>query len=172
MYRALTLILVFSITLQGATATLNGYEARVSGSSAGAVPVGADGRIDTRDEGHLTFKYSSGRSWEVGKYPKGSLDMPYPKISKFVYGETKNLRVGQTIALSAVAGVGGLLLLLSKSRTHYLSIYYTDDAGHEQVMGFEVDKNSIRPLIESMEVRTGKKLELEAGPVAHADHKP
>lgn len=136
------------------------------------VPVGADGRIDTRDEAHLTFRYSAGRSWDVGKYPKGSLDVPYVRISKFVYGETRNLRVGQTIALSAVAGVGGLLLLLSKSHTHYLSIYYTDDAGHEQVMGFEVGKNAIRPLIESMEVRTGMKLELEAGPVAHADHKP
>jgi hypothetical protein len=169
---AFVLFLIFSIALNGSPAALNGYEARVSGSSAGVVPVGADGRIDTRDEGRLTFKYSAGRSFEVGKYPRGSLDVPYAKVSKFVYGETMNLRVGQTIALSAVAGVGGLLLLLSKSHTHYLSIYYTDDAGHEQVMGFEVDKNAIRPLIESMEVRTGKKLELEADPVAHADHRP
>ncbi len=172
MRRALTLFLIFSIALHGASAVLNGYEARVSGGSAGAVPVGADGRIDTRDVGRLIFKYSAGRSWEVGKYPKGSLDVPYARISKFVYGETKHLRVGETIALSVVAGVGGLLLLLSKSHTHYLSVYYTDQAGHDQVIGFEVGKEAIRPLIESLEVRTGKKLELDAGPVAPADRKP
>ncbi len=136
------------------------------------VPVSAQGLLDTRDVGHLDFKFRAGRSWEAGKYPKGAFDVPYAKISRLVYGETKNLRVGETVALSAVAGVAGLLLLLSKSHTHYLTIYYTDDVGHDQLMCFEVGKDAIQSLIESLELRTGKKLELEAGPVASADHKP
>lgn len=172
MRRALAFFLVLFLALQSASAGVNSYEVRVSGGSAGVLPVSAQGLLDTKDQAELNFKYRAGRSWEIGKYPKGSLDVPYVKISRFVYGETKNLRVGETIALSAVAGVAGLLLLLSKSHTHYLTIYYTDDAGHDQLMCFEVGKDAIRPLIESLELRTGKKLELETGPVAPAAHKP
>lgn len=122
--------------------------------------------------GSLVFKYRTATYRQTGKVTEGTFQIPYSKISRFVYGETKHLRVGQTIALTALAGAGGLLLLLSKSHTHYLTLYYTDDTNHEQVITFEVGKEAIGPLIESLEVRTGKKVELDNGPIAPVKQKP
>ncbi|HEY2471629.1 MAG TPA: hypothetical protein VGI45_27830 [Terracidiphilus sp.] len=135
-------------------------------------PVASEGVFDTTLEAHLIFKYKVRRKGEIGPYPDAVFEVPYAKISKLVYGQTKNLRIGQTIALSAVAGVGGLLLLLSKSHTHYISIDYSDDSNHEQTITFEVGKDAIRPFINSLEVRTGKKFEYESGPLSSAPRKP
>jgi cell division septal protein FtsQ len=66
------------------------------------------------------------------------------------------LRVGQTIALAVVTGVGGLLLLLSKSKSHYVTIEYIDVTGNAQSVVFEIGKDAIRPLLSSLETRTGK----------------
>lgn len=53
-----------------------------------------------------------------------------------------------------------------------MTLYYTDDTNHEQVITFEVGKEAIGPLIDSLEVRTGRKLELDNGPIAPAKKKP
>jgi hypothetical protein len=172
MRQVLALFLVLFFVLPSALAGVNSHQAKISGSSTGAPPVGSQGFPDTREEDRLIFKYKAGTNGEVGKFSEGAFEVPYASINKFVYGETKHLRVGQTIALSALAGVGGLLLLLSKSHTHYLSIDYRDDTEHEQVIDFEVGKDAIRPLINSLEVRTGKKVEYEPGPVSPAKGKP
>jgi hypothetical protein len=172
MRRALALSLLLLLAAQSASAGVDSHQAKVSGGTTGAPPVGSLGFLDTTDIDSLVFKYRSGRYREKVKVPDVNFDMPYAKINRFVYGETKQLRVGQTLALSALAGAGGLLLLLSKSHTHYLTFDYTDDTNHEQVITFEVGKEAIGPLIDSLEVRTGKKVELNTGPVAPAKQKP
>jgi hypothetical protein len=53
-------------------------------------------------------------------------------------------------------GVGGLLLLLSKSKSHYVTIEYTDAQGNAQSVVFEIGKDAIRPLLSSLETRSGK----------------
>jgi hypothetical protein len=58
--------------------------------------------------------------------------------------------------LSVVAGVGGLLLLLSKSKSHYVTIEYKDVQGNAQSVVLEIGKDAIRPLLSSLETRTGK----------------
>lgn len=172
MRRAIGLLLVLILVVPNASAGVNRHRAKVSGGSTRVPPVASEGIFDTTEEANLIFKYKVRTKDEIGPYPDAVFDVPYAKINKLVYGQTKNLRVGQTIALSAVAGVGGLLLLLSKSHTHYVSIDYTDDSNHEQTMTFEVGKDAIRPLINSLEVRTGKKFEYESGSVAGAQRKP
>jgi hypothetical protein len=170
--RILALILAPLLALQSASAGVNSHQAKVSGGTKGAAPVGSQGFLDTTEEARLIFKYRAGTNGELGKFPQGTFEVPYASIDRFVYGDAKHLRVGQTIALSALAGVGGILLLLSKSHTHYLSIDYRDATDQQQVISFEVGKDAIRPLIESLEVRTGKKVEYEAGPPAPAKPKP
>lgn len=172
MRRILALSLLLVLAAQSAPAGVDSQQAKVSGGSTGSPPVGSLGFLDTRDIDSLVFRYKPGRYREKRKVPDVVFEMPYAKINRFVYGETKQLRVGQTIALTALAGAGGLLLLLSKSHTHYLTFDYKDDTNHEQVITFEVGKQAIGPLIDSLEVRTGKKIELNTGPIAPAKQKP
>ena len=167
MRRALGWLLVLILVVQHASGSVNSHRAKVSGGSTAVPPAASEGIFDTTEEAHLIFKYKV-RTKGESPFPDAIFEVPYAKINKLVYGQTKNLRVGQTIALSAVAGVGGLLLLLSKSHTHYVSIDYTDDSDHEQTITFEVGKDAIRPFINSLEVRTGKKFEYEAGTLASA----
>ncbi len=108
----------------------------------------------------------------MGKFPEGSFSLPYASITRFTYGDVKHLRVGQTIALAALAGVGGLLLLLSKSHTHYLNVDFKDEQNHDQMISFEVGKDAIQPLLDALELRTGKKVEMEVPPGAAPPAKP
>lgn len=172
MHRVLGFLLVLILAVQNASAGVNSHRAKVSGGSTGVPAVASEGIFDTTEEANLIFKYKVRKKGETGAYPDATFELPYAKINKLIYGQTKNLRVGQTIALSAVAGVGGLLLLLAKSHTHYVSIDYSDDSNHEQTITFEVGKDEIRPFINSLEVRTGKKFEYESGPLASAPRKP
>lgn len=171
MRRALGLLLVLILVVQNASGSVNSHRAKVSGGSTPVPPAASEGIFDTTEQAHLIFKYKVRTKGEI-PFPDAVFEVPYAKISKLVYGQTKNLRIGQTIALSAVAGAGGLLLLLSKSHTHYVSIDYTDDSDHEQTITFEVGKDAIRPFINSLEVRTGKKFEYESGPLASTRRKP
>lgn len=166
------MFLLILLATQSACAGVASNQAKVSGGTAGTPPVNSLGFLDTREIGSLVFKYKAPTFRQTRKVTEGSFQIPYARISRFVYGETRHLRVGQTIALTALAGAGGLLLLLSKSHTHYLTLYYTDDTNHQQVIIFEVGKEAIGPLIDSLEVRTGRKLELDNGPIAPAKKKP
>ncbi len=163
MRRALTLVLLLSVSLQPAFAGVNSQMAKVAGGTTKSPPVGATGFIYA-DPDRLNFQYSAGNNKEVGKYPDGNFSLAYGNISRVTYGDVKHLRVGQTIALAALAGAGGLLLLLSKSHTHYLTVDYKDEKGEDQMVGYEVGKTAIQPIIHSIELRTGKKVEFEAAP--------
>ena len=47
------------------------------------------------------------------------------------------------------------LLLMSKSRKHFLTIGYEDESGGQQAMVFRVDKKDVRAVLASLEARTG-----------------
>lgn len=162
MQRFVALLLILLFASAGAHAGVNSHQLKVSGNSAGKPPEEATGFMDQESQDQLIFRYKAGKNGDVGKFPEGTFELPYGNVTRFVYGNVKHLRVGQTLALAALAGVGGLLLLLSKSHTHYLSIDYKDSEAHAQVISFEVGKDAVRPLINALELRTGKKVEYEA----------
>jgi hypothetical protein len=162
MRRVLVLLLVLLLGLQSVLAGVNSHQAKFSGGTTSTPPIDAVGFLDAKDEAQLNFAYKAGKNGEVGEYSGGNFSVPYANTTRVIYGQTKHLRIGQTIALTALAGVGGLLLLLSKSHTHYLTIEYKDAKEQQQVVNFEVGKDAIRPLISSLEVRTGKKVEYES----------
>jgi len=163
MRRVLALSLFLSLSFQTAFAGVNSLMAKVAGETTKSPPLGAMGFVYA-DPDRLNFEYYSGKNKEVGKYADGTFSLAYGNISRVTYGDVKHLRVGQTIALSALAGVGGLLLLLSKSHTHFLTIDYKDEKGQDQMVGYEVGKTAIQTIIHSIELRTGKKVEYEAAP--------
>jgi hypothetical protein len=106
MRRALGLLLALTLITQSASAGVNSHRAKVSGGSTPAPVVGSEGVFDSTEEAQLIFKYKVRVKGNTGSFPDGVFELPYAKINKLIYGQTKNLRVGQTIALSAVAGVG------------------------------------------------------------------
>ena len=162
MRKILVLLLLTLFSAKGALAGVNSQLLKVDGDSTNTPPVDAVGFATLEDTDHLTFSYKAGKDAELGRFPADDFDLPYREITRLVYGQTKHLRVGQTIALTALAGAGGLLLLLSKAHTHYLTLEYTDKDAKAQVISFEVGKDVIRPLLSQLEVRTGKKVETEA----------
>jgi hypothetical protein len=161
MRRALALLVLLFLSLPTAFAGVNSHQAMFYGGSTTNPPLNATGFLDAKDESHVNFAYRAGKNGEVGHYTAAAFTVPYTSITKIIYGNAKHLRIGQTLALTALAGVGGLLLLFSKNHTHYLTFNFTDGESHDQTISFEVGKDAIQPLINSLELRTGKKVEYE-----------
>jgi len=171
MQKVLALLLICALTVSSAFAGLNRNKAKYVGGTTTALPVQSLGFLSATDEGHLTFNYERGKAADKTNFPAGDFSLPYSEITAIGYGQHASLRIGQTIALAAVAGVGGLLLLLSKSKSHYLTFEYNDIQGNKQAAVFEVGKDTIRPLVSALETRTGKTVAYEADPTKKPTNK-
>ena len=53
------------------------------------------------------------------------------------------------------------VLLLSKSRKHFVTVGYTDNEGRQQALVFRVSKGDIRMVLASLEARTGRRVEYQ-----------
>ena len=87
----------------------------------------------------------------------GAWETPYDKITALDYGQ----HVGRHWACAAFGLYGVLPILLAKKRRHYLTVEYSDDTGKTQAAIFEVGKESIRSVLKTLEVRSGKKIQYE-----------
>lgn len=85
---------------------------------------------------------------------KQEIRIPYHQINQLEYGQKVGRRIVTAIVVSP-------LFLLSKSRAHFLTIGYQDDEGRQQAMVFRVPKGDIRPLLVSLEARTGRRVEYQ-----------
>ena len=83
-----------------------------------------------------------------------SLRIDYRKIHTLEYGQNVSRRYAAAILVSPV-------FLLSKSRRHFVTIGYLDDAGAQQALVFRVDKNDVRSVLASLEARTGRRVEYQ-----------
>ncbi len=101
------------------------------------------GRIITTDPGALLFAATG-----------ASLQVPYERISLVEYGQ----QVGRRYALAVLVSP---ILLLSKSRRHFLTISYLDEEGRRQAMVLQVHKDDIRSVLASLEARTGLRVEYQ-----------
>jgi hypothetical protein len=82
----------------------------------------------------------------------GAVRIPYDRINVLEYGQRVNRRVVEAVVISP-------LLLLSKSRKHYLTIGFRDSQGDQQSLVFRIDKDDVRTVLSSLEARTGRKVE-------------
>lgn len=82
------------------------------------------------------------------------MHIPYASVNVLEYGEKVSRRVAEAVLISP-------LMLLSKKRVHFLTIGYTDSAGHQQAAVFRVGSNDIRVLLVGLEARTGRKVEFQ-----------
>ena len=113
------------------------------GGTVAELPSKSEGRIQTTDADVLLI------------HAKGvDLRVPYRNINVVEYGQRVNRRYVEAILISP-------LMLLSKKRSHFLTVGYSDTEGHQQAMVFQVNKNDVRSLLVSLEARTGRKVEFQ-----------
>jgi hypothetical protein len=113
------------------------------GGTLGFVRSKTAGRIHTENAEVLLFE-SNGAAVEV----------PYERISLLEYGQQIGRRYALALAVSP-------MLLLSKSRKHFLTVSYKDEEGRQQAMVFQVHKSDVRAVLASLEARTGLKVDFQ-----------
>jgi hypothetical protein len=112
------------------------------GGTAPGVRNKSDARIDLLDDA-LTMR-AGGNSFVI----------PYSDVNTLEYGLRVSRRYVEAVLISP-------LFLVAKKRTHFLTIGYTDKDGRQQAMVLEVGKDEIRPLLVSLEARTGRRVEYQ-----------
>ena len=138
MKRATSILLAGLLATQLATAGVGGDKAVYVGGTA-SLKQGTQGVIDASDEKVVKF---------------GTWQTSYEKITALAYGQ----HVSRHWPLVALGLYGVLPILLSHKRRHYLTIEYNDDNGKTQAAIFEVGKDSIKTVLTTLEVRSGKKV--------------
>jgi len=85
---------------------------------------------------------------------RNSIEVPYKDVTNLEYG----LRVGRRYVSAVLVSP---LFLVAKTKKHFLTIGYMDKDGHEQAIVLQVGKDQIRPLLVSLEARTGRRVEYQ-----------
>lgn len=113
------------------------------------------GELDVRDEGELRFRYKfsgSGRTFLI----------PYKQITSLEYGQKIRHRVAEGAAALPIAFILPVWpIMFTKQRQHFLTIKYEDSEKNSQVAIFELGKDLPRVLLPVIEVRAGKKVEMQ-----------
>jgi len=82
------------------------------------------------------------------------VQIPFSEVNTLEYGMRVSRRYLEAVLISPI-------FLVAKRRTHFLTIGYTDSAGKQQAMVLQVGKEEIRPLLVSLEARTGRRVEYQ-----------
>jgi hypothetical protein len=140
MSRIIPGLLAAALLLAGAE---HGVKAQFIGGTLAGIKAKSDARIDLTDQRVLQF--------ECGKT---ALRIDYRKINTLEYGQNVSRRYAAAILISPV-------LLLSKSRRHFVTLGYEDESGKQQAVVLRVGKGDIRTVLASLEARTGRRIEYQ-----------
>lgn len=130
-----------STPLSGADSEAN--KAVYVGGTVSAIPRKSGLRIDVTAPDALSLRLAH-----------SALSVPYRDINTLEYGLRVSRRYMEAVLISP-------MFLLAKRRTHFLTIGYEDSDGHQQAIILEVGKDAIRPLLVSLEARTGRRVEFQ-----------
>jgi hypothetical protein len=132
-------ILVLSLTLSAAPATPVHYV----GGTLSQLPPKTSGTLHIGDEDTFTFST-----------PRGAVKVRYRDVNMLEYGQRVSRRYLEAIFISPV-------FLMSKRRAYFLTVGYNDADGKQEVMVFQVSSKEIRPVLVSLEARSGRKVEYQ-----------
>jgi hypothetical protein len=118
-----------------------GARAYMVGTTVHGFPAKCDVRVDMTGDGEMLFVTHS-----------LTLHVPYDRVTTLEYGQHVGQRFVEAILLSP-------LFLLSKTRKHFLSVFYTDSNGREQALVLQVDKGDVRAMLPELEAKTGRRVE-------------
>ena len=120
-----------------------GSDADYVGGTLAALPGKAEGKLDITGQDAVLFRSK-----------QALVRIPYDRITALEYGQRVNRRYLSAILVSPV-------LLLAKSRKHYLTLAFNDDEGRAQAMIFQIGKNQIRVVLASLEARSGRRIDFQ-----------
>ncbi len=129
--------LLYLFALVALAATETGSRVEYIGGTLADMPSGTEGRLQANDPERMVFSNK-----------RQKLDVPYPQINLLEYGQKADRRYLAAVLISPI-------FLLSKKRDHFLTIGYADPGGHQQAMVLKVAKRDLRPMLASLEARTG-----------------
>ena len=138
--RALALALFACLPAMAGDAAVRAY---FVGGTLASVPAKSGAKLDLTGADALVFR--SGNS---------ELRIAYKRVNTVEYGQNVSRRYAAAIFVSP-------LLLLSKSRKHYVTIGYSDEQGRQQALVFRVNKSDIRTVLASLEARSGRRIEYQ-----------
>jgi hypothetical protein len=107
--------------------------------------------IDAKSTARLDLTSAEALVFSCGK---SEFSVPYGKVNTLEYGQSVSRRYAAAVLVSP-------LLLLSKSRKHFVTLGYVDAEGKQQVLVFRVEKGDIRSVLASLEARTGRRVEYQ-----------
>ena len=113
------------------------------GGTLSQLPAKASGTLRVGDEDIFTFQAA-----------KTLVRVPYRDVNMLEYGQRVSRRYLEAIFISPV-------FLLAKRRAYFLTVGYTDSEGKQQAMVFRVGSKEIRPVLVSLEARSGRKVEYQ-----------
>jgi len=118
-----------------------GFKVELVGGTPGEFPTKGSIRLDLSDADTMLLRAD-----------KSELRVSYQKVNTLEYGQTVSRRVAAAVLISPV-------LLLSKSRKHFVTLGFTDAEGKQQALVLRVDKGDIRSVLAGLEARTGRRVE-------------
>ncbi len=118
-----------------------GARAQLTGSTLPDLPLKCDLRIDMTGEQEVLFITRA-----------LTLHVPYDKVNTLEYGQHVSRRYAAAVLISP-------LMLLSKSRKHFVTLGYTDAFGRQQAIVFQVHKSDVRAVLAGLEAKTGRRVE-------------
>jgi len=134
-------IIAFLLLTLSAMAGEPGIRAQVVGGTAADFAAKGSIRLDLSSPAILVLR--NGQS---------ELRIGYLKVNTLEYGQSVSRRYAAAILVSPV-------LLLSKSRKHFVTLGFIDTEGKQQALVLRVEKGDIRGLLTSLEARTGRRVE-------------
>jgi hypothetical protein len=135
-----TCLLLFTLA---AAAAQPGVRAQFIGGTLAGVPPKSSARLDLSDTETLVLQCAG-----------VDLRVPYRRINTLEYGQNVSRRYAAAVLISPV-------LLLSKSRRHFVTLGYEDANGKQQAVVFRIEKGDIRSVLSGLEARTGRRIEYQ-----------
>jgi hypothetical protein len=131
--------LIVLLTTVPATAGEPGLRTQFIGGTLPGVHSRSTARLDLTQTESLRFRAGN-----------TELNIPYRRIGTLEYGQNVSRRIALAVLISP-------LLLLSKSRQHFVTIGYEDAEGQRQALVFRVGKGDIRTVMAGLEARSGQR---------------
>lgn len=144
MKQLIALLLCASVPMAGLAADA-GYKVTYDGGSVQGLKSGSGVKIFI-DANQIRFMRDQ----------QEAIIIPASAITELSYGQDVHRRVGAAIGLAVISLGIGALMVLTKSKKHFIGLTW-DDAGRKGGVAFQADKNDYRGLLAGLEGITGKK---------------
>lgn len=118
-----------------------GARAYLTGTTVRDFPAKCEVRVDITGDQELLFVTRA-----------LTLHVPYNKVNILEYGQHVGQRYIAAILISP-------LMMMSKTRVHFVTVGYTDANGRQQALVLRVGKGDVRALLPELEAKTGRRVE-------------